>query len=55
MFFDKAWSRKNSDKKTFEQRHECKEGVSWGVFDMLKESREVRGRTGNQRDPGDLM
>lgn len=37
MFFDKAWSRKASDKKTFEQRHECKERVSWGVCDMLKE------------------
>lgn len=41
MFFDKVWSRKASDKVTFEQRHDCKEGVSWGALFTFK---KVAGR-----------
>ena len=41
VFFDEGWSRKTSDKVTFEQRHECKEGVNRGALGTFM---EVAGR-----------
>lgn len=37
VFFDKGWSRKSSDKVTFERRHEYKEGVNRGALGIFME------------------